>query len=154
MADQPFRTSLRRNREDPRTLVERINAQILERIEEALDMAALEVLVEVRRATGQPAPVADSAPDRREHEARSQELLRALRAAFASELDEAAARGLAAAEAGGASERDRLLAGQVYLARALPDYWQRLEAHRSAHLEGRLADAGRPRGLIRRLFGP
>jgi len=60
---------------------------------------------------------------------------------------------LARAEAGGSGERDRALRGQVFLARQLPDYWQRFEAHRAAHATARLSAPPAPPGLLKRLFG-
>ena len=49
-------------------------------------------------------------------------------------------------------EAARPLAGQVFLARHLPDYWQRFERYQQEDAEERLADAAKP-GWIRRLFG-
>jgi hypothetical protein len=41
----------------------------------------------------------------------------------------------------------------VFLARHLPDYWQRFERFQLEDAQARLADRGKP-GWIRRLFGP
>ncbi len=49
-------------------------------------------------------------------------------------------------------EAARSLAGQVFLARQLPDYWQRFERYQQEDAQERLADAAKP-GWIRRLFG-
>ena len=56
------------------------------------------------------------------------------------------------AEASVAEEAARPLAGQVFLARQLPDYWQRFERYQREDAEARLAEAAKP-GWIRRLFG-
>jgi len=52
-----------------------------------------------------------------------------------------------------ASESEPLLAGQVLLARELPDYWQRFETHRAAYARACL-QAPPPRGgWLSRLLG-
>jgi hypothetical protein len=152
MPDNPFPTSLRRSPDDPRPLIERINAQILERIEEAMEMAGLQLMVELRKATGRPAPETTSAADREEFGRRGREMLEAIAEAFRLELGPDERVALAAAEARGADEQGRLLAGQVHLAKTLPDYWQRFETHRTAHTQMRLAGAGRG-GWLGRLLG-
>src|SRR5712692_9856612 len=114
--DNPFHTKgLRHGANDPRGLLERIEAQLAERIEEAVEMSALELLVELSK--------------------------RHQRAA------------LARAETSGGGERDRALRGQVFLAKQLPDYWQRFEGHRAAHATARLSAPLPPPGLLKRLFG-
>ncbi len=56
-------------------------------------------------------------------------------------------------EASGQEPRERLVAGQVFLARRLPDYWQRFEAYQAAYAKARLETPG-PRGRwLGRLFG-
>lgn len=149
----PFRTSLRRDPADPRPLLERINAQILERIEEAVEMAGLQLMVELRQIEGRRAPETTSTADRAEFEARGREVLAAIGASFREQLEAGARAALARAEAEGRDDRARLLAGQVHLARTLPDYWQRLEVHIVAHRSERLAEAARPRGWLRRMLG-
>ena len=62
----PFGTSLRRDPGDARGLKARIDALILERLEEAIDAASLDLLVRIRRAGGRPLPVAESSEDREE----------------------------------------------------------------------------------------
>src|SRR5947209_2429307 len=55
--DNPFHTKgLRHGTNDPRGLLERIEAQLGERIEEAVEMTALELLVELRKRHQRPAP--------------------------------------------------------------------------------------------------
>ena len=49
-AHSSFSTSLRRDSGQPRDLVARVEAELRERIEEAVDFACLDALVERRRA--------------------------------------------------------------------------------------------------------
>jgi len=153
MAHASFNASPRRDAGEPRDLSARIEAELRERIEEAVDFACLDALVAGRRARGLPAPVADSARDR-------EEFTRSVRA-FLERLREAIAVGLtpeqrekvdAAADATGDPTR-RLLAVQVALAKTLPDYWQRFEASRASYLGAEPASGGQRRSLLRRLFG-
>ena len=60
-----------------------------------------------------------------------------IRAGFNSELDEL-----------------RLLRSdsQAFLAKRLPDYWQRFEAHRAAHAQARLSETVESAGWLRQLF--
>ena len=154
MTDNPFRTTgLRHGKDDPRGLHERIEAQLAERIEEAVEMAALHLLVELRKRQGRPAPETDSRADRDEFASLASDLLRYLAEAFASEIEPAQRGELDAARGEGADVRARELHGQVWLSRHLPDYWQRFETHRAAHAEARLASPHRPCGLLKRLFG-
>jgi hypothetical protein len=134
----PFHGAFPHQHHDPRGLVARIEAQIRERLEEAVEMAGLKLMVDLRAHHRLPAPETSSETDRKEFEAIAAALLAHLRDAFHAELgaDERAA--VAQAEAGASGERDRLLAGQVLLARRLPDYWQRFEAHAAAYATGRL----------------
>jgi hypothetical protein len=151
VADTPFRTSIRRNPDDPRTLLERISAQVLERLEEAVDMAGLHLLVELRKVEGRAPPQPDSAHDRKEFEACAAEILVALRTAFSRDLSLEQCLALEEAERAGDDERSRLLAGQGHLARRLPDYWQRFEAYRAAYQDARLAGV-LPRSWLKRLL--
>ena len=127
VTDGPFPTSLRRNPDDPRPLIERIQAQLGERIEEAADIAELHL--------------------------RALELLAGVAAAFRVELAGESRSALAAAERTATDERARLLAAQVHLARTLPDYWQRFEAHRAAYCQARLSAPTAPRSWIQRILG-
>jgi len=154
VTDNPFRTTgLRHGKDDPRGLRERIEAQLAERIEEAVEMAALHLLVELRKRQGRPAPETDSRADRDEFASLAADLLRYLGEAFAGEIEPAQRGELDAARGEGADARARELHGQVWLSRQLPDYWQRFETHRAAHAEARLASPHRPSGLLKRLFG-
>jgi hypothetical protein len=152
--DNPFHTKgLRHGTNDPRGLLERIEAQLAERIEEAVEMAALELLVELRKRHQRAAPASDSQADRAEFQLLSADLLGYLREAFTAEMPAEGRAALARAEAGGSGERDRALRSQVFLAKQLPDYWQRFEGHRAAHATARLSAPPPPAGLLKRLFG-
>lgn len=152
--ENPFRTTgLRHGTDDPRGLRERIEAQLTERIEEAVEMAALHLLVELRKRHERPAPESDSREDRDEFAMLAADLLAYLGKAFEAELSADQRRELDRARAAGADARARELRGQVSLSRQLPDYWQRFEAHRAAYSEARLTSYDRPGGLFKRLFG-
>lgn len=126
-------------------LVTRIEHEVRERLEEAIDFVCLEALVNARRASGGPAPVADNAVDRADYQAHVAAFLRLL----ASELRAAElspARAIAGDDA-------QLLARQVALARTLPDYWQRFEALSARYLAEPAASGGQGRSRLARLFG-
>jgi hypothetical protein len=126
-------------------LVTRIEHEVRERLEEAIDFVCLEALVNSRRASGGPAPVADNAADRADYQAHVAAFLRLL----ASELRAAElspARAIAGDDA-------QLLARQVALARTLPDYWQRFEALSARYLAEPAASGGQGRSRLARLFG-
>jgi hypothetical protein len=152
MTDPPFRGAFPHQHHDPRGLAARIEAQIRERLEEAVEMAALKLMVDLRARHGLPAPETSSANDRKEFEALTGELFAHLRHAFVAELGEDDRRALEQAEAGRSSERDRILAGQVLLARRLPDYWQRFEAHDAEYATSRLEAPPPKSGWLGRLF--
>ncbi len=152
MSDWPLRGAFPHQHGDARGLMERIEAQLRERIEEAVEMAALKIMVDLRAATGRPAPESTSAADRAEFEAGSRALLAWLRDVYAAELPPDLRPHFDAAEAAADEEPARLLAGQVWLARRLPDYWQRFERHQRRYADQRLADPGGP-GWLKRLFG-
>jgi hypothetical protein len=139
---------------DPRGLRERIDAQLRDRLLEALEHRSLAALLEQRQREGRPAPDPSSAADRREWEVITARLLSHLRGAFDATLDAPERVRLAEAEQAHGPGRERLLAAQVLLARILPDYWQRLEQHQATFEAG--GDAGPPpsgAGWLRRLFG-
>jgi hypothetical protein len=151
--DNPFRTTgLRHGAGDPRGLRERIDAQLAERIEEAVEMAALHLLVELRKRQDAPAPEGDSRADRDEFAMLAAELLAYLDKAFEAELAAAQRSELDRIRGDARDARASGLSGQVFLSRQLPDYWQRFEAHRAAHAEARLASPLQPKGILRRLF--
>lgn len=151
MSDAPFRGVFSHQHGDPRSLSERIHAQLRDRLQEAVEVAGLELMVELRRQHGRPAPETTSDADRREFEQTVRDLVAHLRAAFATTVGPADLSEVERAEAE-ASEAERPLVGQVVLARRLPDYWQRFETHRLAFSAVRLK-AGVPRaGWLARLF--
>lgn len=155
MSDLPFHGAFRHQHGDPRGLAERIHSQLRERIEEAVEMAGLKLMVDLRTHYRQPAPETSSPTDRREFEAMALGLLRHLHEAFLADLAEELRAPFQQARAGHGDERERLLLGQVFLARRLPDYWQRFERHQVAYSQVRLA---RPTmrhgpGWLRRLLG-
>jgi hypothetical protein len=144
----PFRT----RPGQPRNLLTLIEAEVRERLEEAVDHASLEALVAARRARGSPAPATDSARDRAEFEAGVRAFLERLRATLEPILtEEQRDRAAAAAEHAGPDPIARLIGAQVALARALPDYWQRFEACRAAYA-AHAASGGQRRGRLRRLL--
>jgi hypothetical protein len=152
MSDQGFRGAFGHQHGDPRGLLERIQAQLRERIQEAVEMAGLELMVESRRRGGRPAPDTDSAADRKEFADTSRAVLGHLRSAFHADLDAAQRAALERAEAQ-PGEPEPLIAGQALLARELPDYWQRFDAYRAAYTRACL-DSPPPRGgWLGRLLG-
>jgi hypothetical protein len=79
-------------------------------------------------------------------------LLARLRGAFLADLPVELRARFDRAEAAAGDGPGRLLAGQVFLARQLADYWQRFERYQQDDAERTLAEACRP-GWLRRLFG-
>jgi len=153
MTDAPFRGAFPHQHHDPRGLLERIEAQLLERLEEALDMAGLKLMVDLRQRHGRPAPETSSEADRIELQQLVAELLAYLRSAFHAQLTAVDRTLLEQAEAAAAHrERERLLAGQAFLARRLPDYWQRFEVLEAAHARARLEAPAHKSGWLGRVF--
>ena len=138
---------------DPRSLAERIEAQLRARIEEAAEMASLDLLVALRARAGRPAPEDGNDRDRAELSALAFEFLGALRSTLVAELPEAERPALEAVEARAEDPRAHALSGHAYLARRLPDYWQRFESERLSFAESRVAAVGQDRGWLRRIFG-
>jgi hypothetical protein len=140
----------------------RIEFEVRERLEEALDYICLDVLVRDRKARGLPPPAADNPADRRAYGDNVLALLDRLGRELAADLSPEERRRVDTAEAIG-DEQARGLAMQVALARRLPDYWQRFEAISTRFLaeiprvrdgDGGDASSGREsRGLLGRLFG-
>ena len=138
---------------DPRGLGERIEAAVEERLEEAVEFVCMDLLVQLRRAHGGPAPVAKSASDRQEFQRLVGEWLLHLRGALLDGLPREEVQKVSQAEeARGREEIPRLLAGQAALARTLPDYWQRFETLRVAFIEMRLSAPPASPGFLGRLF--
>lgn len=152
----PFRT----RPGQPRDLLALVEAEVRERLEEAVDSVSLEAMVESRRARGLPPPAADSRADRDEFTARALAFLERLAADIGPVLDDAERRKAEeAALRAGSEPLGRLIAVHVVLARSLPDYWQRFDAVRAAYLAEQ-AEPGTPSrssgerpGLLRRLLG-
>ena len=128
-------------------LVTRIEMEVRQRLEEAVDFVCLEALVRARRSAGRPAPAADNADDRAEYEAHVGAFLRLLDA----ELTGAAVP--AARERAVDGEHARRLTAQVALARQMPDYWQQFETLSERYLAEPSASGSQRRGLLARLFG-
>jgi hypothetical protein len=113
----------------------------------------MDLLVQLRRAHGGPAPVAKSASDRQEFQRLVGEWLLHLRGALLDGLPREEVQKVSQAEeARGREEIPRLLAGQAALARTLPDYWQRFETLRVAFIEMRLSAPPASPGFLGRLF--
>jgi len=110
--------------------------------------------LELRKRHKSPAPEIDSRADREDFKTLADDLLAHLGRAFEAGLPAERRPELEGARAGGADPRGRELRGQIFLARQLPDYWQRLETYRAAHAEARLAAPPPARGFLRRLFNP
>jgi hypothetical protein len=156
-------------------LVTRIEFEVRERVEEAVDHVCLEALVQTRRARGLPPPSADSAADKEAYTANVVEFLEQLRREITADIAPELLAKLPEADARGGDAQARLVAAQVVLARSLPDYWQRFDAARTRYLvEVPRGDADRDRtarrgdasgsgddvssgsegrGLLARLFG-
>jgi len=128
----------------------RIDYEVRERLEEAIDFVCLEALVNARKAGGLPAPAADSDTDRAEYAGHVLGFLLVLDAHLTAGVDPLP-------PAGAPAERDeqaRLLGAQVERAKSLPDYWQRFELMRARYLaEPAPASGGERRSVLARLFG-
>jgi hypothetical protein len=138
---------------DPRggNLGRRIEAELRERLEEAVDAACLDTLVRVRQAQRLPPPQADNARDRAEYESEVRRLLERLDGRLSGLIADAPE-----AHAVPEASEDpvgQLMRTQIALARSLPDYWQRFDAVRIEHAAERAASGGESRGFLRRLFG-
>jgi hypothetical protein len=125
----------------------RIEHEVRERLEEAIDFVCLDALVRARQARGLPVPAADNTADRAEY---AGHVLAFLHLLDAEVPGAGAARPAHAAEGG---EETRLLAAQVARARTLPDYWQRFETLSARYLAEPPASGGERRGVLARLFG-
>jgi hypothetical protein len=151
MSEWPHRGAFPHQHGDVRGLRERIEAQLRERIEEAVEMAALKLMVDLRLRAGRPAPESTSVADRAEFESTIRGLMARLRERFGAEVPADLRQRLDEAEMAGGSGPLAMLAGQVFLARQLPDYWQRFERYQREDAAKCLAAAVKP-GVLRRLF--
>ena len=136
----------------------RIEMEVRERLEEAVDYVCLEALVRARRAAGLPPPAADNAADKRAYTDNVLNLLRRLHRELAPDLTADQQRKVTEAASGAGDESARLVGAQVVLARLLPDYWARFEAFSARYLDppadkSTTASGGEGRGLFGRLFG-
>jgi hypothetical protein len=152
VSQPPPRGAYPHQRQDPRSLIERIEAQLRERIGEAVDMAGLALMVDLRRRGGRPAPDTSSAADRREFEQIADDLLNHVRDALRAELGADERDALDRAEASYQQPRERLFAGQVFLARQVPDYWQRFAMHQATYARLRVERPTPREGWLGRLF--
>jgi len=125
-------------------LATRIEHEIRERLEEAIDFVCLDAVVRGRQARGLPPPAANSAADRAEYTQQVLAFLRLLDAKIAP---------AERARPDTSEEQSRLLAGQVVRARTLPDYWQRFETVSARFLAEPPPSGGERRGVLARLFG-
>jgi hypothetical protein len=143
----------------------RIEFEVRERLEDALDYVCLNALVQDRKARGLPPPAADNPADRRAYSDNVLALLDRLRQELAAELSPDERRRTGDPGTAG-DEQARGIAAQVALARRLPDYWQRFDAISTRFLaempaatDGergggapRPASGGESGGLLGRLF--
>jgi hypothetical protein len=154
---RPFNTSLRRGAGEPRDLIARVDAEVRDRIGEAVDFVCLESMVRSRSAAGLPAPAPDSTTDRAEFDRRVDTFLARLGDAIVTALDAEQHQSLAAADRAGGDRLAHLLGVQVTLAKLLPDYWQRFEQVRTAYAaepDAPSPPSGRDRpGWLDRLLG-
>ena len=140
----------------------RIEFEVRERLEEAVDYVCLDALVRARRARGLPPPAADNADDRRAYMVNVLAFLELLRREIVGGLSAGDQRKVLNATPAGGDEQAHLVAVQVALARLLPDYWQRFDAVQARYLAAPAESGGPPpsvpsgsegRGLLGRLFG-
>jgi hypothetical protein len=137
----------------------RIELEVRERLEEAVDYVCLEALVRTRRARNLPPPAADNAGDRREYTEHVHAFLTLLERELTADLDAEQRRRLGATPPA-TDDEARLMSVQVALARTLPDYWQRFDVSRARYLAEAPArsvpaegSGSEGRGLLARLFG-
>jgi hypothetical protein len=150
-----FGTSLRRDPgQQPPDLMARIDLQLRERLEEAVDLVGIDTIVQVHRARGLQAPERDNPRDFDEYTASVKAFLELLAADLRTGVPSTVLdRVDAAARAAGNDHVRAHLAGQVVLAKELPDYWQRFERVRLAYTEERAGSGGERVSLLARIFG-
>lgn len=136
----------------PPDLRTRLDEELRERIEEAVDFVCLDALVRSRRARGLPAPATDNPADREEFTRSVRGFLERLGAQIARELSEEQRRKLGGALVS-TDDVDQLVAVQVILAKELPDYWQRFEAIGASSGGAPTGSGGEGRSLLDRLLG-
>jgi len=140
----------------------RIEFEVRERLEEAVDYVCLDALVRSRREHGLPPPAADNPDDRRAYTLNVLAFLELLRRELVVGLSAEDQRKVLSSSPAGGDEQAQLIAVQVALARMLPDYWQRFDAAQARYLASPAESGGAPpnirsgsegRGLLGRLFG-
>jgi hypothetical protein len=136
----------------PAELRARLDAELRERIEEAVDFVCLDALVRSRRARGLPAPAADHPADREEFTQSVHDFLELLGAQIAGALSEKEGHRLGGARAP-RGDVQQLVAVQVRLAKELPDYWQRFEAIGASYAGETATSRGERRPFLQRLLG-
>jgi hypothetical protein len=132
-------------------LATRISAEIRQRIEEAVEVACLDILVSARRSQGLPPPAADSEKDRAEFDQVVHRLLARMQAELVAPLDDSLRTRIARVEEAATDPVERRMVVQVALARELPDYWQRFDAIRTDYAAER-ASGRESGGFLRHLF--
>ena len=154
---RPFNTSLRRGAGEPRDLIARVDAEVRNRIGEAVDFVCLESMVRSRSTAGLPAPAPDNTTDRAEFDRRVEAFLARLADAMVTALDAEQRQSLTAADRAGEDRLAHLTGVQVALAKLLPDYWQRFDQVRAAYAadpDTPSPSSGRDRpGWLDRLLG-
>jgi hypothetical protein len=151
----------------PRNLLSLIDAELRERLEEAIDHACLNAMVSARRTHSEPAPKADDPRDREEFTATVRALLERLRDEIPADADATVRADAHVVRADAhvvhadahvvradahVDEEWRLLALQIARAKALPDYWQRFDAIRAHFTEDYARSGSARRGVLGRLF--
>lgn len=136
----------------PADLRARLDTELRERIEEAVDFVCLDSLVRRRRARGLPAPAADSPADREEFTRSVRDFLERLGVQIGRDLSDEQREKLGGAPVS-TGDLHQLVARQVNLARELPDYWQRFAAIGASYAGETMASRGEGRSFIERLFG-
>lgn len=138
-------------------LATRIEFEVRERVEEAVDHVCLEALVQNRRARGLPPPRADSVEDKEAYTANVVRFLEQLQRELTVDIAPDLLGKVRETTSGRGDAQARLVAAQVVLARSLPDYWQRFDAARARYLaevpRGDAKSGSEGGGLLARLFG-
>jgi hypothetical protein len=139
----------------------RIDMEVRERLEEAVDFVCLEALVQTRRQRGLPPPEADNHADRRDYQANVSAFLTLLQRELTTDLTAEQRERVRAATRTAVDGATQQFTAQVALARLLPDYWQRFDTVRARYLDAAGSESGgagdasgrEGRGLLARLFG-
>jgi hypothetical protein len=137
-------------------LFARLDAEVRQRIEEAVDYVGLDAMVRARRARSLPEPDKASVRDRSEFDTRVRGFLQRLEQEVSAGLAPPQRDRIARTPTTG-DETARLIAVQVVLAKELPDYWQHFEQVAEAYAGEAEAEpppsGGERGGLLGRLFG-